>query len=1704
MSTNKLLKSASDGRDTSWLSTLLITGVPSIGNSIAIDTNKNTYITGQANTTASAYAFVAKYNSAGSLSWQVSLDTASNIDVGNGIALDSTGNVYVVGQANSTTIANAYGFIAKLDTAGNIQWQRKLDNTSETESLNAIAIDSSNNIYATGVSKGYCLVVKYNSAGTLVWQRRITSVNTGSGHGIATDSTGNVYITGRAAATAESTQYCFTLKLNSSGTFLWERKYDIPSTADTGYSIAIGTDSSVHVTGQFGYLTATANTSYIMTLKYDTNGALLWQNKLEPSGASRDGGFGIAVDLANNVFITGVQSQGGSSQSAFVAMYNAAGSLQWQRLLDMSVNNSSDSGTAIAVDTSGNMFLTGQLGVNYAFVAKLPADGTILKSGTYTAAGGTVNYTNSVMVNTVTTGGDSIGTQAVSVLSKDHWLTTIDVTASDEILYGVCLDSSGNVYTIGSSSAGGDSNTVAILAKYDSLGVSLWKRKLDTSGYEDIGYGVSTDTSGNVYVVGKVSSAPLETSFIVKYDSTGTLIFKYTIPLKRCSCITVNSLGNLVFGGFGTTNLDSLVTTMSPAGILITQNTLTAVSTAILNCVTTSADNSIYAAGQFTATDGFIVKYDVSGNLQWKLILKSFKVNAIACDASNVYLTGVSGTVTPIMAINSSGTVLWQKSLSAVAGQGMCTDSFGFVYVTGSVATGTAGKSFIAKYNSAGTLQWQQTFKNVTSNSIIYGITAASTDIYVVGMSYSTTVFAFAGKLLNTGDLLVGAANLTYELGTLTEATTSITSSSSFADFAYWSSELTPVGTSKYTKVGVDSVGNIIAVGGYNWVNASFNQYAIIVKYTTQGQIIWQNKIDVVSSNDEISSVLIDSSNNIYVVGTSVKTSGDNDIFIIKLDSNGGILWQRMAVKSGLGNIAYEATLDSTGAICVPIQTQTYSHVIKYDTSGTFAWQRVSTVATGYFTVYSIAADSSNNIYLTGCTDPTNGTLAKLFVIKYDSTGALQWSRQLKTSASSIDIGYEIAVSSAGNCYITGVMNAAYSIIAKYDTNGAIQWQRTFGSGQNVHSYALCIDSSENVYITGRTTPSTPTTSVLFIAKYNSSGVIQWQNRLDNASTADIGLGIATKGTNLYIAAQLKAGTTATITASTPAVIVLDTAGTILSPIQAVTTFTDAAGTIAESAFAFTEGAGTLVLTTPTLTLASTLFATTTSYFSLNNTKYPVGGFLFGNTNVRLTSSVGDSSGNLYVTGFINSTGTGLGSNGEAIVVMKLNSSGTLIWQRRENFVIGGVQTSSRGYSIALDTSNNVYITGYCGFRSDAANNQRTILMKFDTNGALQWQRVNGYTGFGDMAYAVALDSSSNVYRVGVSGNGTNPYVGFMIAKYNTSGTIQWQKFITIPNLFASCNAVVVDSSANLYIVGHSGNYGGACNGVIVKMATATGTITWQKFVGIATMSNAVYGIAINTANNAIYVVGTANDYASATSAYAFVAKYDTNGNLQWQNILNSTSFTDQGRSIVLDSSENVYIAGTTYDSAKYIPFVAKYNSSGTLQWKYYLTPASTLNIFHNALTIVNNFLHLTFHTGTDAFSGTYGELIRLSLSDTTPAFFYANSNLVTPSSAAFLLSSAGALVTSAGNMQIYLYPNNQSNLSSGYVDAAGVGTDIANTTVFVKSEIGAYPLTPSTIITDAAFTGTFTTYAQGLLEGAGTLTVSSAATLTNATLTIN
>ncbi len=409
------------------------------------------------------------------------------------------------------------------------------------------------------------------------------------------------------------------------------------------------------------------------------------------------------------------------------------------------------------------------------------------------------------------------------------------------------------------------------------------------------------------------------------------------------------------------------------------------------------------------------------------------------------------------------------------------------------------------------------------------------------------------------------------------------------------------------------------------------------------------------------------------------------------------------------------------------------------------------------------------------------------------ATGSdLDWNT-FPGSSGNDDFGAEIALDASGNIIITGRSKAGWGLsplrnhsggddgfVAKLDAGGNLMWHTFLGSPGTDYCYGIAFDDSGNIYVTGAgdqtwgASPITPYAGAedAFVAKLDGDGNLLWH--------------------------------------------------TFLGSVNRDTAYGIAAG---DSGAVYVTGAG--------------------------------------------DGSWGTSPRNPYA------------GNGDAFIAC-LNTNGELLW----NTFLGSAG-SDYGYGIAVDQTGEVYVSGGVVTYPVDVN---AFAAKFESNGNLLWQTTLGSTGE-DFGYGIAVDSMENVYITGVSDAtwGLSPVTAFagendaFVARLNPNGTLMWNTFLGSAD-YEGGIGIAVDAIGGVYVSGYSqwtwGSphraYSGSFDGFAAKL-TADGNLIFNTFLGSTGYDDGI-GIAVDQTHT-IFVIGhSLSSWGAPVNAYsggreAYVAK---------------------------------------------------------------------------------------------------------------------------------------------------------------------------------------------------------------------------------------
>jgi len=330
------------------------------------------------------------------------------------------------------------------------------------------------------------------------------------------------------------------VKYDASGNVIWAKRAGGGSNA-YGYGISTDADGNVLVTGSFAgsitFGTTTLNTnvfqnSDVFVAKYDASGNVLWAKSA--GGNSIDTGSSISTDINGNVYVTGSFSSSSvtfgnitltnaGNHDIFIVKYDASGNVLWAKSAD---GTSDDRGLAVSTDAGGNVYVTGYFN----------SSSITFGTATLTIGGAWSGANRDVFIVKYDASGNMLWARRAGGNGREEARSISTDAGGNVYVTGFFMSSS---ITFGTTTLNGGGGTVFIV-KYAPNGDVLWA-KAEGGTDVDLGYGISTDASGNVYVTGSFLSSSIifgtttlmnasisidySDIFIVKYAPNGDVLW---------------------------------------------------------------------------------------------------------------------------------------------------------------------------------------------------------------------------------------------------------------------------------------------------------------------------------------------------------------------------------------------------------------------------------------------------------------------------------------------------------------------------------------------------------------------------------------------------------------------------------------------------------------------------------------------------------------------------------------------------------------------------------------------------------------------------------------------------------------------------------------------------------------------------------------------------------------------------------------------------------------------------------------------------------------------------------------------------------------------------------------------------------------------------------------------------------------------------
>ena len=349
-----------------------------------MDADGNIYWSGY-RWTGSQFDFLTeKVNNDGDTVWTRIYDGIGHYwDRGIGTYVDMDGNVYTAGYAKGTF--NGYDMtVVKYNSDGNLVWARQYANPDDAGQLSNyknygfnVYADADDNVYLSGYAfnglSHELTLIKYNADGDQLWERDIDTHAEWSEvthNFMRTDADGNIYMAGNMRTDTTGSDILL-VKYNPSGDLLWSRTWDSDSDyVGGGYypntELELDHDGNIYITGTITTTPEVLFSEDIVTLKYNSDGDLLWEDIFNGALNDEDRPYGIVIDNAGNPYVTGataVSATWGANDYFTYRLDKETGEHVWEMDYD-GISSFFDEPHALCTDNDANIYITGWSATN--------------------------------------------------------------------------------------------------------------------------------------------------------------------------------------------------------------------------------------------------------------------------------------------------------------------------------------------------------------------------------------------------------------------------------------------------------------------------------------------------------------------------------------------------------------------------------------------------------------------------------------------------------------------------------------------------------------------------------------------------------------------------------------------------------------------------------------------------------------------------------------------------------------------------------------------------------------------------------------------------------------------------------------------------------------------------------------------------------------------------------------------------------------------------------------------------------------------------------------------------------------------------------------------------------------------------------------------------------------------------------------------
>lgn len=773
-----------------------------------------------------------------------------------------------------------------------------------------------------------------------------------------TDKDGNLYVTGGSSNENSPEGNFTTIKIDNQGNLMWEsREPSAKYSVNEGMAITIDMNNDVIAAGTHW----NGNDMDVQAIKYDSQtGNVIWEKKFDAGYAGLDIPRVITTDDVGNIYIAGITFTG-NNISYLTLKYDTNGKLLWSAIADNSLKDSFIEPTSIVIDNGGNIIVTGYGGnENYYagyYTIKYSPNGTEIWTQFYNYKDANGNETNSIAKSIVVDNNNNyyvtgvfdidnsiIGTIKYNSNGNKEWEETYKVPNSNfTTAEDIIINDSGDIYIVGSHVGAGNENGIVLLS-YDLNGSKNWVRSKNNlyNTSRQLPVFIKINSNGEPLVATMAYNAVNVFDQEIRmyhYDLDGELLQqkKYIRPNNNMDGNSIRS-----FIGMGVDKNDNIYLSLR-GGYAEIGGVFEFMKFSLSDNNDFPEWNEIYSNEGRDRSSMMKTLTDKNNNLYVLFNYRTYE------EKQYVYNLG-------LLKYDQNGDIIWEKNYNSLEGEFSLSmystammeidkeDNI-ILYFMPDPLNIDSDKLKLKKINSNGDLIWDKE-KNIESANLNTFFLDDLGDIYIAGSAKESpsdlySKFAII-KFSSQGE----------------ELWTSYEESENSTDNSFQINN------------GLLNSNNEIVLTGYSGQSSmmSSDLNLIVLKYNTYGDLLWSTPIEYANEDSSGIDLVIDDDNNIYVAGLKETKvfPVTRELILAKLTDDGDKKWISNFMDNGRSVFPYSIELLTSGNLVISGSSVIPNEnnkviLLKYDTDG----NEISVNSTDFDHFFvEMFIDNLDNIYI--------------------------------------------------------------------------------------------------------------------------------------------------------------------------------------------------------------------------------------------------------------------------------------------------------------------------------------------------------------------------------------------------------------------------------------------------------------------------------------------------------------------------------------------------------------------------------------------------------------------------------------------------------------------------------------------------------------------------------------------------------------------